>query len=65
MRNWNDIKSRETIYGITKVCLYYSEKKKVGVQSVYRPEEEKEGEQEEELADESEIANYVSDICSI
>ena len=28
LREWTDIKSRETIFGITKVCLYYSEKKK-------------------------------------
>ncbi len=30
LRDWQDIKSRETIYGITKVCLYFSKKKKVG-----------------------------------
>ncbi len=35
LREWTDIKSRETIHGITKVCLHYYEKKQVNFEFMY------------------------------
>ena len=52
LREWTDIESRETIHGITKVCLHFKKRKKINISHMYEQikctDEDKNNESEQE-----------------